>query len=244
MRFKSPLERGTLIRRYKRFLADVTLADGSETTVHVPNPGAMLGLTEPGLPVWMSRSPDPKRKLPLTLEMIDLPGAGLVGVNTMNPNRIGEVALADDLIPELGGYPILRREVRYDENSRIDILLQGGDGRGGLAPDRPSAWVEIKNVHFSRAPGLAEFPDCRTERGVKHLKALERVVDAGDRAVMLFILQRMDCAAFTTADDIDKAYGPALRDAASHGVEVLCYSCHLTPEAIRLDRAIPWRPNS
>ena len=244
MRFKSPLERGTLIRRYKRFLADVTLADGSETTVHVPNPGAMLGLTEPGLPVWMSRSPDPKRKLPLTLEMIDLPGAGLVGVNTMNPNRIGEVALADDLIPELGGYPILRREVRYDENSRIDILLQGGDGRGGLAPDRPSAWVEIKNVHFSRAPGLAEFPDCRTERGVKHLKALERVVDAGDRAVMLFILQRMDCTAFTTADDIDTAYGPALRDAASHGVEVLCYSCHLTPEAIRLDRAIPWRPNS
>jgi len=257
MRFKSPLERGTLIHRYKRFLADVTLADGSETTVHVPNPGAMLGLTEPGLPVWMSRSPDPKRKLPLTLEMIDLPGAGLVGVNTMNPNRIGEAAIADGLIPELAGYPILRREVRYDENSRIDILLQrspaphgeggdggAGDGWGGLAPDRPSAWVEIKNVHFSRSVGLAEFPDCKTERAVKHLKALERVVDAGSRAVMLFIVQRMDCTTFTTADDIDKAYGPALRQAASHGVEVLCYSCHLTPEAIRLDRALPWRPNS
>ncbi|MFN3558080.1 MAG: DNA/RNA nuclease SfsA [Brevundimonas sp.] len=250
MRFKSALERGTLIRRYKRFLADVTLADGSETTIHVPNPGAMLGLTEPGLPVWMSRSPDPRRKLPLTLEMIDLPGAGLVGVNTMNPNRIGEAAIADGLIPELAGYPVLRREVRYDENSRIDILLQGSpaphaegdDGWGELAPSRPSAWVEIKNVHFSRTPGLAEFPDCRSERAVKHLKALERVVDAGDRAVMLFVLQRMDCNAFTTADDIDKAYGPALRAAASHGVEVLCYSCHLTPEAIRLDRALPWRP--
>ena len=250
MRFKSALERGTLIRRYKRFLADVTLADGSETTIHVPNPGAMLGLTEPGLTVWMSRSPDPKRKLPLTLEMMDLPGAGLIGVNTMNPNRIGEAAIADGLIPELAGYPILRREVRYDENSRIDILLQsspaphaeGGDGWGELAPSRPSAWVEIKNVHFSRAPGLAEFPDCRSERAVKHLKAQERVVDAGDRAVMLFVLQRMDCNAFTTADDIDKAYGPALRAAASHGVEVLCYSCHLTPEAIRLDRALPWRP--
>lgn len=238
MRFKSPLERGTLIRRYKRFLADVALADGTETTIHVPNPGAMLGLTAPGLPVWMSRSPDPKRKLPLTLEMVELPEVGLVGVNTMNPNRIGETAVAEDRIAELTGYPILRREVRYDQNSRIDILLQGD--AGGLT--RPSAWVEIKNVHFSRSPGLAEFPDCRTERAVKHLKALEGVVDAGDRAVMLFIVQRMDCTAFTTADDIDKAYGPALREAASHGVEVLCYSCHLTPEAIRLDRALPWRP--
>jgi sugar fermentation stimulation protein A len=238
MRFKTPLERGTLIRRYKRFLADVTLADGTETTIHVPNPGAMLGLTGPGLPVWMSRSPDPKRKLPLTLEMIDLPGAGLVGVNTMNPNRIGEAAIVSGSIPELAGYPILRREVRYDENSRIDILLQSDPD----ALRRPSAWIEIKNVHFNRTPGLAEFPDCRTERAVKHLMALERVVDAGGRAVMLFIVQRMDCSAFTTADDIDKAYGPALRQAASHGVEVLCYSCHLTPEAIRLDRALPWRP--
>lgn len=238
MRFKTPLERGTLIRRYKRFLADITLADGTETTIHVPNPGAMPGLTGPGLPVWMSRSADPKRKLPLTLEMIDLPGAGLVGVNTMNPNRIGEAAIAAGAIPELAGYPILRREVRYDENSRIDILLQSDPD----ALRRPSAWIEIKNVHFSRAQGLAEFPDCKTERAVKHLKALERVIDAGDRAVMLFIVQRMDCTAFTTADDIDKAYGPALRQAASHGVEVLCYSCHLTPEAIRLDRALPWRP--
>lgn len=240
MRFKTSLERGTLIRRYKRFLADVRLADGTETTIHVPNPGAMLGLTEPGLTVWMSRSPDPKRKLPLTMEMLDLPGAGVVGVNTMNPNRIGEAAIAADAIPELTGYPILRREVRYDENSRIDILLQSDPD----ALRRPSAWVEIKNVHFSRTPGLAEFPDCKTERAVKHLKALERVVEAGGRAVMLFIVQRMDCAAFTTADDIDKAYGPALRQAASQGVEVLCYSCHLTPEAIRLDRALPWRPHS
>ena len=150
MRFKSPLERGTLIRRYKRFLADVVLTDGTETTIHVPNPGAMLGLTGPGLPVWMSRSPDPKRKLPLTLEMVELPDAGLVGVNTMNPNRIGEAAIAEDRIAELTGYPILRREVRYDQNSRIDILLQGD--ADGLT--RPSAWVEIKNVHFSRSPGL------------------------------------------------------------------------------------------
>ncbi|KQW82261.1 DNA/RNA nuclease SfsA [Brevundimonas sp. Root1279] len=238
MIFKTPLERGTLVRRYKRFLADVILDDGTATTVHVPNPGAMLGLTAPGLPVWLSRSPDPKRKLPLTLEMVELPDAGLVGVNTMNPNRIAEAAIPRDAIPELTGYPILRREVRYDTDSRIDILLQSD-------PDallRPSCWVEIKNCHFNRTPGLAEFPDCNTVRGVKHLKALERVVEAGGRAVMLFVIQRMDCDAFTTADDIDRAYGPALRDAASRGVEVLCYSCHLTTEAIRLDRALPWRP--
>ena len=238
MIFKSPLERGTLIRRYKRFLADVALEDGSRTTVHVPNPGAMLGLTAPGLPVWLSRSPDPKRKLALTLEAVELADAGPVGVNTLNPNRIAEAAIPHGGVPELAGYPILRREVRYDVDSRIDILLQSEPD----ALHRPSCWVEIKNCHFSRTAGLAEFPDCNTVRGVKHLRALERVVDAGGRAVMLFIIQRMDCEAFTTADDIDKAYGPALRQAASHGVEVLCYSCHLTPEAIRLDRPLPWRP--
>jgi len=238
MRFKSSLEHGTLIRRYKRFLADVVLADGSETTVHVPNPGAMLGLTAPGLPVWLSRSLDPKRKLPLTLEVVELPDAGPVGVNTLNPNRIAEAAIPRGDIPQLAGYPILRREVRYDVDSRIDILLQSDPD----ALQRPSCWVEIKNCHFSRSSGLAEFPDCNTVRGVKHLKALERVVAAGGRAVMLFVVQRMDCDLFTTADDIDRAYGPALREAASHGVEVLCYSCHLSPEAIRLDRALPWRP--
>lgn len=239
MRFKSPLERGTLIRRYKRFLADVVLEDGSQTTVHVPNPGAMLGLTAPGLPVWLSRSLDPKRKLPLTLEAVVLPDAGPVGVNTLNPNRIAEAAISHGEIPELTGYPILRREVRYDENSRIDILLQSDPD----ALHRPSCWVEIKNCHFSRNPPLAEFPDCNTVRGVKHLKALERVVETGGRAVMLFIVQRMDCDSFTTADDIDRAYGPALREAASRGVEVLCYGCHLSSDAIRLDRALPWRPH-
>ena len=237
MRFPSPLRHAVLIQRYKRFLADVRFDDGSTTTVHVPNPGAMMGLTSPGLTVWLSTSPDPKRKMPLTLEMIDVPGAGLVGVNTMNPNRIAEHALRGNAIPELAGYPIHRREVRYDENSRIDILLQtDADALIG-----PSCWIEIKNVHFSRSTGLAEFPDCRTERGVKHLKALERVVAAGGRAVMLFVVQRMDCSEFSTADDIDRAYGPALREAASRGVEVLCYDSHLTLESIQLRRRLPWR---
>ena len=232
MNFPSPLERGVLIQRYKRFLADVRLDDGSLTTVHVPNPGAMVGLTTPGLPVWLSRSTDPKRKLPLTLEMMEHAG-GLVGVNTMNPNRIGEAAIRRGAVAELTGYETLKREVRYDTDSRIDILLTG--------PDRPPCYVEIKNCHFLRTPELAEFPDCNTVRGVKHLKALERVVEGGGRAVMLFIIQRTDALAFDTADDIDKAYGPALRDAASRGVEVLCYDCHLNSDAITLNRALPWR---
>jgi sugar fermentation stimulation protein A len=232
MHFPSPIERGTLVRRYKRFLADVTLDDGAQATAHVPNPGAMLGLTAPGLPVWLTRSQDPKRRLPLTLQAIELPGAGPIGVNTMNPNRIAEAAILRGDVPELTGYD-LKREVRYDTDSRIDLLL--------TAPDRAPCYVEIKNCHFSREAGLAEFPDCNTVRGVKHLKALERVVDAGGRAVMLFVIQRTDCDLFDTADDIDRAYGPALRAAAAHGVEVLCYGCHLSPEAIRLDRRIPWR---
>lgn len=233
MIFPSPLHRAVLLRRYKRFLADVRLEDGTETTVHVPNPGAMLGLTTPGSPVWLSRSPDPKRKLPLTLELIEADG-GLVGVNTMHPNRIAEAAIAAGAVPELTGYAGLTREVRYDIDSRIDLLLTD--------PERGPAYVEIKNVHFLRRPGLVEFPDCRTTRGVKHLKALERVVEAGGRAVMLFVVQRMDGEAFTTADDLDPAYGPALRAAAAAGVEVLCYACHVSPEQIRLGRRLPWLP--
>jgi sugar fermentation stimulation protein A len=232
MIFSHPLVRGRLIRRYQRFFADIDLDDGGVVTAHVPNPGAMLGLKEPGSAVWLSRSDDPKRKLSYTLELVEAFG-GIVGVNTLHPNRLAAEAIAAGFIPELAGYARLRREVPYDTDSRIDILLED-DGR-------PSAWVEVKNCHFVREPGLAEFPDCVTVRGVKHLKALERVVEAGGRAVMLFVVQVAGVARFDTADDIDRAYGPALREAAARGVEVLCYGCHLTPEAIRLDRAMQWR---
>ena len=233
IRFDAPLTRGKLLARYKRFFADVALDDGATLTAHVPNPGAMLGLNMPGLIVWMSRSENPKRKLAHTLELVEVEGA-LVGVNTMHPNRIAAHAIGSGQIPELIGYPELRREVRYDHDSRIDILLDG-------AQDRPRAWVEVKNSHLLRQPGLAEFPDCVTARGLKHLKALERRVEAGERAVMLFIVQRPDAALFDTADDIDSAYGAALRDAAARGVEVLCYGCHLTPEVIGVDRRLLWR---
>ncbi len=232
MNFAQTLIPATLLRRYKRFFADVRLADGTEVTAHAPNPGAMLGMTDPGLPVWLSRSDDPKRKLSLTLEMVGVGGAR-VGVNTLIANRLAEEAILTGLVPELSGYPDLRREVRYDENSRIDFLLTGDA--------RPPAYVEVKSVTLSREPGLAEFPDCRTERGLKHIGALRNMVRTGARGVLLFVIQRDDCTSFDTADDLDPAYAAALRDAAAHGVEVLCYACHLDDRSVRLDRPAPWR---
>lgn len=231
MRFPAPLERGLLLRRYKRFFADVRLGDGQTVTAHVPNPGAMLGLTAEGTNVLLSRSDNPRRALNRTLEMVETP-TGLVGVNTMTPNRLVAEGLKDGAFSELDGYGSVRPEVRCDGDSRIDFLLEG--------PGRPPAWLEVKNCHFLRTAALAEFPDCVTARGVKHLEALTRRVQAGERAVMLFVIQRMDIRAFTTADDIDAAYGSALRRAARSGVEVLCYNCHLRPDEIRLGARVAW----
>ena len=232
MKFPSPLERGQLVQRYKRFFADVRLDDGREVTAHCPNPGAMLGLNTPGLPVWLSISDAPHRKLPHTLELVEVDG-GLVGVNTMHPNRLVAEALAEDRIPELNGYAEIRREVRYGANSRVDFLL--------TSPDRPPCWLEIKNSHLSRGGGLAEFPDCIAARSLKHLKELSREVRDGARSVMLFVIQRTDCDLFDAAHDIDVAYGAGLIDAANQGVEILCYGCDISPEAVRLVRPIPWR---
>jgi sugar fermentation stimulation protein A len=232
MDFPSPLVRGRLIQRYKRFLADVVLDDSGEAiTAHVPNPGAMLGLNTPGLDVWLSRSADPKRKLPYTLEMVEADG-GLVGVNTMHPNRLAAEAIREGRIPELAGYESVRPEVKYGANSRVDFLLTG--------PGKPTCWLEIKNCHLRRAGTLAEFPDCVAARSAKHLRELEAVVAAGDRAVVLFTVQRTDCDAFAACHDLDPVFAKALDHAAEAGVEVLVYACHMTAEGIRLDRRIPW----
>jgi sugar fermentation stimulation protein A len=226
-----PLHRGVLLRRYKRFLADVRFDDGREETVHVPNPGAMLGLADPGLTVWTSLSSSKTRKLPHTLELVEVDG-GLVGVNTLTPNRLAEEALAEAVIPELSGYASVRREVRYGQASRVDFLLQH--------PDRPPCWLEIKNVHLMRTPGLAEFPDCVAARSAKHLRELTAMVAAGERAVMLFIVQRTDCGRFDTAGDLDPTYAAGLRQAFQNGVEVLCYACDIDLRGIRVSRRIPW----
>lgn len=236
MKFPSPLVRGTLLKRYKRFLADIQFPDGSEITAHVANPGAMLGLNAPGSEVWLSKSDNPKRKLAYSWELIKVAsetGGVLVGLNTAWPNPLAAEALAAGKIKELQGYKSFRREVKYGVNSRIDLLLEDDE--------KPTCYVEIKNVHLKRgsAPGLAEFPDCRTERGAKHLRELTDMVAAGHRAVMLYVVQRGDCDSFTTADDLDPVYGAALRHAVAHGVETICYDCRVTTESIDWGRPLP-----
>jgi len=232
MQFSEPLVRAQLIRRYKRFLADVIFADGSIATAHCANPGSMLGLAEPGAEVWLSRSTSPGRKLAWSWELLRL-GPHLVGINTAHPNRLATEAIASALIPELAGYELVRREVKYGRNSRIDLLLS--------APGRPDCYVEVKNVHLKRdrdLPGLAEFPDSVTARGTKHLAELADMVAAGHRAVMLYLAQRGDCDRFAIAADIDPAYAAALAQALAKGVEVLCYCCRISQEAIEVDQPL------
>ena len=231
MRLPQPMARGRLALRYKRFFADVELEDGGEITAHCPNPGAMLGLNTPGLPVWLSRSDNEKRKLAWTLELVEADG-GLVGVNTMHPNRLVAEALAEGAIPELAGYAVHRREVKFGAASRVDFRLEG--------PDRPDCYLEVKNVHLRRTGTLAEFPDCVAARSAKHLRELTAVKAAGARAVQLFVVQRTDCDRFAACADLDPVYAKGLAAAASAGVEVLCYGCDISPEAIRIARQIPW----
>ncbi len=226
-----PLHRATLLRRYKRFLADVRFEDGREEPVHCPNPGAMLGLADPGLTVWTSLSGSKTRKLPHTWELAEADG-GLVGVNTLTPNRLAAEALAETLVPELAGYESVRPEVRYGEASRVDFLLE--------AAGRPPCWLEIKNVHLMREPGLAEFPDCVAARSLKHLRELQARVALGERAVMLFVVQRTDCDRFAAAADLDPAYAKGLIEAFRNGVEVLCYACDIDLQNLRIGHRIPW----
>jgi sugar fermentation stimulation protein A len=234
MRFPSPLLSATLVRRYKRFLADVVLADGEEITVHVANPGAMTGLATPGTRVWLSRSNNPARKLPYSWELaeVDL-GAGLelVGVNTGHPNVLVAAAIAAGAIPELGGYASAQREVRYGRNSRVDFLLKE-DGR-------PPCFVEVKNVHLMRAKGLAEFPDSVTARGAKHLEELSGVVAEGHRAAMLFLIQIGSADRFALARDIDPRYGAAFDKARAAGVEAHAYRCAISAEEIVVVAPVP-----
>lgn len=243
MEYSQSLIPGRLIKRYKRFLADIAFDDGHEETAHCANPGSMLSVSTPGSAVWLSRSDNPKRKLPLTLELIETK-SGLVGINPILANRIAEEAIESGRIGALAGYTSLRREVRYGENSRIDILLE--------APEKPPCYVEVKSVTLRRtnencgpdageksAPALAEFPDAVTTRGAKHLRELAAVVQAGGRAVMLYLAQRDDCERFAIASDIDPGYEQAFSAGRAAGVEMLAVSCSVTPRAIEVSGELP-----
>ncbi len=231
MNFPQPLVPGVLVSRYKRFFADVVLDDGREVTAHCPNPGAMLGLNTPGFPVWLSPAEGPKRKLAWTLELVEADG-GLVGINTLHPNRLVAEALSQDVIAELTGYDQHRREVKMGAASRVDFVLEGAD--------RQKCWLEVKNCHLRREGTLAEFPDCVAARSARHLRELTQRVREGDRAVQLFVIQRMDCDRFDACADLDPTYAAELAAAARAGVEVLCYGCDISTQAVRLSRRIPW----
>ena len=230
MKFAAPLIPGRLVRRYKRFLADITLDNGAEITCAVPNTGSMMGLTDPGSRVFLSRSDNPKRKYAHTLEMVEADGIW-VGVNTGLPNRLAEEAIRAGMIFDLADYAVLRREQKYGQKSRIDILLDD--------PARGKAYVEVKNVHFMRQPGLAEFPDTVTARGARHLDEMADMVREGHRAVMVYLVQRGDCESMRLCRELDPAYGAGFDRAAACGVEAIAIRCQISPEEIAPAKPIP-----
>ena len=231
MKFPDPLIKGRLIKRYKRFLTDVELEDGTVVVAHCANSGSMESVKEPGAEVWISPARNPDRKLRYTWEMIRI-GDTLVGINTSLPNMIVSEAIETGRVPELAGYASLRREVKYGKNSRIDILLEDDD--------KPMCYVEIKNTTMRRDldGGPVEFPDAVTSRGAKHLVELADMVKDGHRAVMFYLVQREDADAFTVARDIDPTYAEGLEIAMKAGVEVVCYACALSPQEISVVRPV------
>ncbi len=232
MNFEHELFHGTLIKRYKRFLADVKLDSGEIVTAHCANSGSMMGLKDEGNEVWLSPATNPKAKLNYKWEIVVV-GDALVGINTSLPNKLVEEAILDGTIEELQGYENLRREMKYGENSRIDLFLSGSrDGK-------PDCYVEVKSVTLSREQGIGEFPDAVTSRGTKHLRELGNMIEQGHRSVMLYLAQRSDINNFKVASDIDPAYADALKVAKDKGVEAYCYKCKISPSGIKADRNVP-----
>jgi len=227
--FDPQLISGRLVRRYKRFFADVRLEDGSLAVAHCPNPGSMRSCLPEGARVWLSPNDDPRRKLRYTWQLLEAPD-GWVLVNPVLANDLVAEALRTDAIEELRGYTLQRREVRFGEASRVDFVLSGQGAR---------CFVEVKNVSMALGFGRAAFPDSVTERGTRHLHELVRVRAAGTRAVLLFNVGRASADTVEPADDIDPVYGAALRHAIAQGVEVLAYRCEFAPNRVVLGTRIP-----
>lgn len=227
MRFQTELIPARLIRRYKRFLADCILEDGgAEVTAHCANPGSMMGLAEPETRIWLEPNDDPKKKLKYGWRLVDHENGHFTGVDTSVPNRALKTALMAREVPQLANYSLVRPEVKYGKNSRIDFLLS--------APDLPDAYVEVKSVTLCRTKGLAEFPDSVTARGAKHLAELAEVARQGHRAIMLYLVQRTDCDRFDLARDLDPEYAKAYALAAAAGVETLCLSTNISPQGVTI----------
>jgi len=231
LRFAAPLVEGILLRRYKRFLADIELEGGGVITAACPNTGSMLGCCEPGSRAWLSESDSPTRKYRHTWELVEAGGV-MVGINTGLPNRLVAEAIEAGVIGELSGYGTIRREVPFgEERSRIDLVLE--------SPGRAACYVEVKNVTAAVADGVALFPDAVSARGTKHLRELMRLRERGLRPVLVFCVQRGDVGEVRPADAIDPLYGRTLRDAVASGVEVMAWRAKVTPGSILLETRIP-----
>ncbi len=231
MEFATPLIPARLIRRYKRFLADVTLPDGREVVAHCPNPGSMTGLADAGMKIWLEPNTDPKKKLKYGWRLVDHENGHFTGIDTSVPNKALKAALMDHAVAGLPPYDLVRPEVKYADSSRIDFLLSGQGA---------DTYLEVKSVTLMRKTGLAEFPDSVTARGAKHLAALSQMVGEGHRAVMVYLVQRTDCAALKLAADIDAAYSRAFDAARKAGVQVLVLDCAIDPSGVTLRRRLPF----
>ena len=228
MKFETPLIRATLIRRYKRFLADVTLEDGREVTAHVANPGSMMGMADAGMTVWLEQNDDPKRKLKYSWKLVAV-GNTLVGVDTGAANRIIKEALQSGALDF--GYSHFKPEVKYGEGSRVDFLLTDAV--------KPDLYLEVKSVTLTRRDGLGEFPDSKTARGAKHMAELAAMVSDGHAATVLFLVQRTHISSVDVARDIDPIYGAAFNAALAAGVRAVCYGCVITTDGIWLGKQLP-----
>lgn len=235
MKFINPLIHGRLVKRYKRFLADVTLDDGTVVTAHCTNSGSMKSCLEDDAEVWLTPVNDPKRKTRFTWEMIQIDG-DWVGINTSNPNALAFEWVSGGLVPGLEGMINLKREVKW-EDSRFDLYGEETGRTDGAGAER-GCFIEVKNVSMKEGD-RALFPDAVTERGRKHLNTLIRVKKSGKRAVMLYIVQRMDVNIFSPAREIDPEYGKALDKAVRQGVEVIVVQAKVTPESIDFHRVLP-----
>ena len=230
------LTEGVLVKRYKRFLADIDF-NGQVETVHCPNPGAMTGLKDPGMRVWCSTSDNPNRKLKKTLEIVEADGT-LVGINTNLPNKLTDEALINQVIPAFADYPLITPEFTYEKGTRFDFKL-------ATENDAQSLMLEVKNVHLARPDGpnpkAMEFPDSVTTRGAKHLNILAEIARSGGKAAMLYVIQRGDGEYFTLADDIDPNYAEAFIAARKAGVAIHAWQCHIDLNTIKISTELPVR---
>ena len=229
MKYAQSLIPATLLRRYKRFLADMRMEDGAIITVHCANPGSMLSLAVAGRRCWLSHHTGTARKLEYSWELEEAP-TGCIGINTARANIVVAEALAAGAIPELAGWPIVRREVPDGADSRLDFHLSGGGDQ--------ECWLEVKSVTMSRHAGLAEWPDAKSSRGARHLEALARLAAGGAGATLLFLAQRPDCTAFRVAGDIDPAYAAAFAAVDRAKVRILAYDCTVSPAGIELRKPL------